>query len=127
VTNLAGAFFLAGADTVLLSPVDLEFTATMALTNVFHERLRVHGESPARAMMEARRALAREGPYTHPYYTSMVQVLGLGHRARFEPLAASAPLPSRNNFAPLARVTLLAVLAAGAVALAWRARPRSRS
>jgi CHAT domain-containing protein len=79
VTNLGGACFKAGAVCVLISPIDLEQTATEKLLDLFHERFAA-GETPARAMLAARRALAADPRFADPFYHSMLQVVGIGHR-----------------------------------------------
>ena len=106
VSHLGGSFFRAGASVVILSPVDLEFHATMQLSDVFHERLGRHGDSPARAMTAARRSLAEGGTYDHPYYHSAIHVVGLGHLPLF---------PAREAEGGRA---ITAVVAVGAVVMA---------
>ncbi len=127
VTSLGSAFLLARADAVLLSPYDLEFQATIALTDIFHERLRVHGETPARAMLEARRELAASERFAHPFHHSLMQVVGLGHDPLFDLVrpdpAGDGPtppgLPPLPILAALAAVVLVAV---ALVILGYRAR-----
>jgi hypothetical protein len=120
VSNLGGAFMKAGAQCVVLSPVDLEQGATELLLDEFHAQI-ARGESPARAMRAARRKLSADERYSDPFYNSMLQVVGLGWRPLVSASTAAAP-PA----APTAslRFLLLSLLAAACVALAlvWRAR-----
>jgi hypothetical protein len=125
VTNLGGAFLLAGStQVVLLSSYDLEFQATMALTDVFHSHLRTGGESPAAAMLAARRAVAADEVWAHPYYHSMMSVVGLGHEVLF-----AAPPQDNETSAPppalIVTVSLLSLLAVVLVLLGLRRRRAS--
>jgi CHAT domain-containing protein/tetratricopeptide (TPR) repeat protein len=74
-SHLGGAFLRAGAQAVVLSPVDLELEPTLALLDEFNWGIARRGESPARAMMSARRKLAGEGRPVAEY--GLVHVLGL--------------------------------------------------
>jgi hypothetical protein len=117
VGDFSGAFFKAGARCVVLSPVDLEQGATESLLDRFHLALAADGESPARAMLAARRALA-DTEHSDPYYRSLVHVVGLGHVPLF---SARADRSQRTAYVWLVGV---AVVVSGVIA-AVRAR-RSR-
>jgi hypothetical protein len=120
VSNLGGAFMKAGAQCVVLSPVDLEQGATELLLDEFHAQV-VRGESPARAMRAARRKLSANERYADPFYNSMLQVVGLGSRPLVSP-GTDAAAPSAPA-TPLRFVLLLLLASAGAaIGLAWRAR-----
>ena len=79
IDDLGGALMRAGAATVVLSVHEIHFDATMKLMGVFHRHLAA-GESVARASFEARRALAEDPDYSHPYFRSLVHVTGAGDR-----------------------------------------------
>ena len=86
--DLSGALFRAGASSVLFSEYDLEYTPTLLLADVFHRRI-ARGDSPARAMLAARRSLADEPAYADPVHWAVVSVVGLGHAPLFEAREAS--------------------------------------
>jgi hypothetical protein len=86
VNHLGGAFFQTGAQTVLLTRAMLEIDSTAALTLLFLENLVQRGRSPARALLEARRRVAASPDWAHPFFHSILQVVGCGHRPSFEPL-----------------------------------------
>jgi len=76
--HLGGAFHMAGASCVVLSSHPVEAQAMQALMEVFHQRL-CSGDTRAEAMRAARAALVSRNPrYSHPFYHSLVQVVGLG-------------------------------------------------
>ncbi|MFH1999008.1 MAG: CHAT domain-containing protein [Planctomycetota bacterium] len=85
IHHLGGAFFQAGAMTVLLTRAKLEQQSTAWLTALFIENLVYRGFAPARALQEARKAVAACPEYSHPFFHSMLQVVGLGHVPVFEP------------------------------------------
>ena len=103
VNELAGALLRAGAHTVVVSPIDLDFAATAQLAATFARGLAA-GAAPAEALRTARVELAATEGYGHPYYHSTLHVVGLGHRPVFaEPLELG---PS-----PLVKASAAALLA----------------
>lgn len=80
--DLGGAFLAAGASAAVLPRVAVEYRAQLALDARFLEHLR-DGESPARALSEARGELATgEARFAHPFH-GLVHVVGLGDRPVF--------------------------------------------
>lgn len=75
VQHFGGAFLRAGARTVVLSPAELDFRATMELLVEFQIQLAA-GAAPAAALRRARSALAREPRFAHPYYFGLLDVIG---------------------------------------------------
>jgi CHAT domain-containing protein len=84
VQNLGGAFLRAGAGAVILTRAELDYYATFDLMKVLHQEL-LSGSGPAKAMLGARQRLAADERYQHPYYHSLLQVMGLGQRPLFAP------------------------------------------
>ena len=80
VGAFGGALLSAGARAVVLSPADLDLEATLELLGTFNAGL-AGGASPAEAMRAARRRLAGAGRLDHPYFHSLLRVVGLGHDA----------------------------------------------
>ncbi len=76
VSNLGGAFLAGGARAVVLSRADVDFEATVRLLETLHARLAA-GDRPSVALLAARRALFG-GPLDHPYFHSLLQVVGGG-------------------------------------------------
>lgn len=76
--HLGGTFLRRGAGAVVLSHQDIDLHATVALLEVFHRAL-AEGASPAEALRTARVALAQDERYAHPFYHSLLHVVGLGH------------------------------------------------
>jgi len=81
--HLGGACFRAGARAVVLPSFDLEYESTLKSMDVFHRRL-ARGDSPARAMLAARRALASSSRDADPTRWAVIHVLGLGQQPLFE-------------------------------------------
>jgi hypothetical protein len=79
VNHLGGAFLGAGARAVVQSHADLDYRATLRLSETLHARLATGGTSPAEALRAARAELRADPRFDHPYYHSLLQVLGLGH------------------------------------------------
>jgi len=131
VSHVGGSLLRAGARTVILSPIDLEFHATMELSDVFHDRLGRLGESPASAMAAARLALAEGRDYEHPFFHSAVHVVGLGHVPLFTPDPARAGPIEEERPRTAAAVLPAAVLGLSCVAallfLRWRRARRVSS
>lgn len=75
--HLGGIFLRKGADCVILSRHDIDFRATVELIVAFQRELRA-GHCPIDALQLARRTIA--GQFDHPYYHSLLRVLGLGQR-----------------------------------------------
>jgi len=127
--GLAASFVLAGSDCVLQTGIDLEVGAAVDL----FERVSLHvarGESPARALMFARRGLSAEPARLQDFF---VHAWG----AAFEPLvdqASAAHLPpiddaGQSGSSALARwwwsVAALLVVALAALALKRRSKSSS--
>lgn len=74
VSHLGGAFLGAGARTVIVSRAAVDYAATVLLLDEFHARLAA-GDAPSVALFGARRARFG-GPLDHPYFHSLVQVVG---------------------------------------------------
>ena len=83
--DLRGASLRAGARTVFAATGDVNQLATQRLMVHVHRALAA-GRSPARALQDARKALASEdgGRFRDPYYTCLIQVLGRAHAPLFE-------------------------------------------
>lgn len=81
LTHLGGAFMMAGASCVVLSPYPVEAQAMQALMVVFHQRL-CAGDTRAESMRAARADVSRNPRFSHPYYHSLVLVVGLGQTTR---------------------------------------------
>lgn len=77
LTNLGGAALSAGARCVVLARGDLELQATLRMLETFHKRLRA-GDAPAEALRSARSELSSDPRWSHPFYHSLLQVVGLG-------------------------------------------------
>ncbi|MFH1998631.1 MAG: CHAT domain-containing protein [Planctomycetota bacterium] len=84
INHLGGAFFLAGAHTVLLTRAKLDVDSTAALTARFMENLVQYGLAPDEALQEARSKVAASLEWRHPYFHSLLQVHGIGHRPVFQ-------------------------------------------
>jgi len=82
LTNLGGAALYAGARCVILARGDLELQATLQMLETFHARLRA-GDGPAEALRSARRKLSADARWSHPFYHSLLQVVGLGQEPVF--------------------------------------------
>jgi CHAT domain-containing protein len=109
ITDLGGAFLAAGAEAVVLSPIDLLLAPTLALAQRFQAEL-ARGATPAHALHRARCALAERGEYSHPYHYALLHLVGIGHRPVYPaPLAGLDRGPS-----PWPAVLLLAGLVLGA-------------
>jgi hypothetical protein len=106
--HLGGAFLIAGARTVVLSPFDVGYRDSLRLFGDFYSGLCARGLAPAEALLEARRRsdAGLLGPY-------LVHVLGLGG----VPLVAP-PAPAPRSW------PWLAGAGAGLVLFAWALRAR---
>lgn len=82
--NMGGAWLAAGSRTVLLSDRELWLDEALRLSDVLHERLKEHGDSPAEALRRARVALHKEGTFSTIAETAALRVLGLGQRPVFD-------------------------------------------
>jgi hypothetical protein len=81
LNHLGGAFLKAGASCVVLSSFTVEARAMQALMEVFHQRL-CAGDARAEALRAARAELAKNPRWSHPYYYSLVFLVGLGQDSR---------------------------------------------
>ena len=81
LNNLGGAFMKAGASCVILSSHTVEAQAMQALMEFFHQRL-CAGDTRAESMRAARAHVAKIPRFSHPYYHSLIQVVGLGQETR---------------------------------------------
>jgi len=115
--HLGGAALLAGARVVALADQDLDLRFVEQLLPAFFAAL-ADGSSPAEAMLQARRQVARQAQFAHP---------GMHATLRLEGLAAT---PIQWTGAPTARHRWLAAIGAGLAVLAAivfaAARRRSR-
>ncbi|HVS12185.1 MAG TPA: CHAT domain-containing protein, partial [Planctomycetota bacterium] len=124
VSHLGGAFLRAGAQAVVLSPVDLALEPTLELLDEFNRGIARRGESPARALMSARRKLAGEGRPVAEY--GLMHVLGLGS----EPVlarprgGASGAAREPGMRASLWALALLGAVLAGSSVMILAARRR---
>jgi hypothetical protein len=128
VSNLSGAFLRAGAQCIVLSPVDLDQSATEELLLEFYGKL-AQGRSPAEAMLSARRKLSKSERFADPFYHSMLQVVGLGFRPLVQPALAEERATSRWHLPLLAAaaVLLIGVITWRLVVRSHRARTRTES
>jgi hypothetical protein len=114
ITDLGGAFLTAGAEAVVLSPIDLVLGPTLELAETFQAEL-ARGASPSRALQRARSAVAQQEEYAHPYHYALLHLVGIGHRPVYAaPLAGVGPAraPSLLGLA----VGLFVALVLGALA-----------
>jgi CHAT domain-containing protein len=81
IQHMGGALLQAGASCVVLSAFTIDANATQALMEVFHQRL-CAGDSRAEAMRAARAIVSSIPRYSHPYYHSLILVIGLGQASR---------------------------------------------
>ncbi len=86
--RMASAFLLAGAQAVVTSAGDLDLAATREGAAAALEGLAA-GETLAQATRRARRAIASNPRWAHPYYHAQLLVVGLGDER--VPLAPRAP------------------------------------
>ncbi len=112
VSNLGGAFLSAGADAVLLSPVDLSYDATVRLVELFNREL-TRGASPARALLHARVSMAADASWPHPACFSLLHVMGWTHAPLGTLLPAEFPSSSGGNRSTKAWIAVWATLASG--------------
>lgn len=80
--QLDGAFFALGTQCSVQAGWKIGLEPTLALLEVFLEETST-GATPAEAMRRARRALARDPEYQHPFYAQSLRVAGLGLRPLF--------------------------------------------
>ncbi len=76
VGHLGGAFYAAGADSILSSKGALPIGATHELVTAFGSELG-HGRSTALALLLARRTVAADPARRHPHYFASLQLSGL--------------------------------------------------
>jgi tetratricopeptide (TPR) repeat protein len=77
VSNLGGAFLLAGAQCVLIARYDVDLEAVERMTLAFHRRL-IAGDVPAEALRRSRAELASDPLFAHPYYWNSLTLFGDG-------------------------------------------------
>lgn len=77
INHLGGAILAVGAHAVVLSTFEQQYGANLELSGHFHQRLG-QGDSPARALQAARKAMARNPATAHPFYHSLMHVIGIG-------------------------------------------------
>lgn len=97
INHLGGAFFLAGAHTVLLTRARLEVDSTAELTAHFMENLVQYGLAPDEALKRARSTVAASSRWAHPFFHSLLQVHGIGHRPVFKGTKEPDPLASGRS------------------------------
>lgn len=76
--QLGGTFLARGARVTLLATQELALEPTVLLMSAFTDELE-RGTTPARALLAARRALAREPAFAHPFFLFALRLDGLGH------------------------------------------------
>lgn len=117
--HLVGAFFLAGADTVLAARVDIERDAATNFAEEFHRALRRSGV-PAQALLEARRALARQAEFADPWFWAGLSLYGAGTTPVLE------PAPARQATSAATRIGIAALVGSiGVAALVLLLRTRA--
>ena len=78
VTGLGGTFLKAGAQAVVLSPIDVMFEPTMVLASHMQAEMS-QGASASLALLEARRELVRSDPqFDRPYFYATLLLVGDG-------------------------------------------------
>ncbi len=112
-TDLSGAFWIAGAQTLLIANMETTLEATLPMTTRFHEEV-AQGVTPAEALRRARTSLLQDDRFADPYYWAASRLMGRAHQPLFESTNTQAAPTKR----PEKRiVTALAVLAASAVGI----------
>jgi tetratricopeptide (TPR) repeat protein len=83
--DLPGAFLRAGAAAVVVSHADLTWGAAVDAGAALHAALRREGASPAEALRRHRAELVEEHGAAAPFMEGLLEVVGHGHDALFEP------------------------------------------
>jgi hypothetical protein len=78
LANVAGALIERGSNCVVVSRYPIELDATIELMKLVHARLAA-GDSPAEALRAARVALRASDRRSHPFYASLLRVVGLAN------------------------------------------------
>ena len=112
--RMATGWLNAGSQAVLHAPTALGLAPSLALSRTLHDRLARAGESPAEALLHARRALVEAGDYADPFYHAWIRIEGLGHTPVF---ALPVPEPRAEQTGPASEGRVVrALLALGAAA-----------
>lgn len=126
--HLGGAFLRAGAQAVVASRAKLDLGSTLELARIAMRGMVAEGRSPAEAMRDARREVSARPQWAHPYYHSLMQVLGVGDRPVLEASATTGTTGTtaspRRRWPAVAIGGLVVVLA---VAVSRRRRRRRRA
>ena len=117
-TNLGGAVFRAGADTVVYSVARVALEPTLELMERLHLSL-AQGATVAEALRAAREVVAGNGAWDDPYYHSLFHAYGLAHRAPLPP--PPRPEPGTGHAMILLAVLAVAGLAGALVVSSRRA------
>jgi tetratricopeptide (TPR) repeat protein len=91
--DLPGAFLRAGATAVVVSHADLTWGAALDAGAALHTALRRDGASPAEALRRHRADLVEEHGAAAPFVGGLLEVVGHGHDALFEPRPNAGTTP----------------------------------
>jgi CHAT domain-containing protein len=122
-SHLVGACMSAGARTVLASRIDLDLGLSLDLVEALHEHLRVFGESPASALLAARRKLAAQPGCGDPWYWAGLTLNGAG----WVPVFEAQPRVERSSTSNIVFASAAATAIVAAVALLIRSAARRRA
>lgn len=114
VSDLGGAFLLAGANAVIAPVEKIEYQATLRMTEEIHRSL-TSGRTPAEALYDARRVMAASSKWSDPYYHSLLHARGNAHASylpEHRPYEALQAPPASNARGWLAVLLLLVPLLA---------------
>ena len=76
--HLGGAFLARGSSCVILSRLDLEYSATLAVLERLEARLAA-GDPPAEALRRVRSDFSAGGKTSLAQHAALLQAVGLGH------------------------------------------------
>ena len=76
VSNLGGAFLGQGVPAVVVATADLDRDATFDLVRSFATSFLENGNTAARAMLDARRAVASHERFRHPHFWALPELIG---------------------------------------------------
>ncbi len=131
LSNFSGTWLANGAHAVIVPSREVEIEATRRLFDLVHENLRMKGETIARALLEARNALALRPGFEDPYYYALIHLYGCGDEQPFPGGRAASPAgPAGPPDGPKARrpplsIFVLAVVVAIITALVAGGRRRN--